>query len=161
MWGVSYQSIRSDCSFVWIWSVRLRLRQHDGLRHDRDHLTPLVGGARSELLGGEEIGFRQATASSAHVHLIIFQAHDSKRKRDVCKSWHASFRDSPRDRWRWKRDWHATCFSLPEPQWNKSHVSDVWHMQHTAGILVQHTPRLTHVFLDTKPWVRFQKHFIF
>lgn len=47
MLNVSYQDIRAESRSVWIWAGHLRLGQHDGLRHDRGNLTPLVGGTGS------------------------------------------------------------------------------------------------------------------
>lgn len=40
--------------------VCFRGGQHDGLRHDRGRLTPLVGGARSQLLlGTHQVSMQQ------------------------------------------------------------------------------------------------------
>ena len=65
--------------------------------------------------------------------------------------------DSPRGSLNWKFDWHARCFSLPEPQWHKINLVIPPGTDGTAEISVQHTPGLILNVSDITAWRRLQR----
>lgn len=58
---------------MWIRSVGLGLRQHDRFSHDRGHLTPLVGGTRSELLFGKDHVSTQQLSIGLYLNRMFIQ----------------------------------------------------------------------------------------